>query len=178
MSQRPPNNPIPSINLLIDLSLRQLRDLVRPLQPLHQHLVLWSGEVHEAVPCVLALLSGRGHDAVDVGPQQPVGELRHCIAKVDDCVARKRLDVAPFGVFARWQDLEATEAIEEDGDGAEVGMFAEGCLAVVHGLGRGFDDADLVAAIALEAVQVGEGVSREVQVGVQLVEDHGDYAVA
>lgn len=115
---------------------------------------------------------------MDVGPQQAVRELRHCVAQVDDCVAGERLDVAPFRVFARGQDLEAAEAVKEDGDGAEVGVFAEGRLAVVHGLGWGFDDADLVAAVALEAVEVGEGVGREFEVGVQLVEDHGDYTVA
>jgi len=70
------------------------------------------------------------------------------------------------GRLAGREDLEAAEAVEEEGEGAEVGVFPHRGAAVGWGLGRRFDEADLVAGRGGEAVERGEGCWREVQVGV------------
>lgn len=61
---------------------------------------------------------------MNIRPQQPIRELHHRIAQIDDRVARQRSHVAPFRILARREDLQAAEPVEEDRDAAEVGVFA------------------------------------------------------
>jgi hypothetical protein len=112
---------------------------------------------------VVALRARRRAHAVDVRAQHPVGELDHRVAEVDDCVAGQWLDVAPLGVRARGQHLQAAEAVEQHCHAAEVGVHAERGAAVVSGLRRGFDEADLVAGGPAEAVEGGEGLGGQVR---------------
>jgi hypothetical protein len=61
---------------------------------------------------------------VDVRPEQPIRELDHCVSEVDDRVARERPHVDPLRVCTGWENLQPAEAVEEDRDAAEVGVFA------------------------------------------------------
>lgn len=79
--------------------------------------------------------------------------------------------VAPFRASPRWEDLEPTETIEEKRYTAEVGVFSQSKLAVVHGLRRCFDETDLVTGAAGEAMEIGESMRWELEVSVQVVED-------
>lgn len=76
-------------------------------------------------------------------------------------------------VCARRQDLQAAEFVEEEGDGAEVGVGAEGGTTVRGGLGRGADETDLVPRYGGEAVEIGEGAWWEVEAVVEAVEEEG-----
>jgi len=66
-------------------------------------------------------------------------------------MALQRLDVRPLGLAAgrgqggRGQDLQAADAVEEDGDAAEISVFPQSGLEVRGRLGRRFHDADLIA---------------------------------
>jgi len=71
------------------------------------------------------------------------------------------------------QNLQTTELVKEKGDGAEVGMRAEGGTTVRGGLGRGADETDLVARYGGEAVEVGQGAWWEVKAVVEAVEEEG-----
>jgi len=73
--------------------------------------------------------------------------------------------------------LEAAHPVEQDRDGSEVGVFAQRELAVVCGLGRGFDKTDLVAGLGVYAVQVLERIGGEAEMIVEVSEDHGDDTV-
>jgi len=68
-------------------------------------------------------------------------------------MARERLDIAPLRVFPGRKDLQAAEAVEEDGDAAEVGVLAKCDAPVVGGLRRCLDEPDLVSAHAVQPVE-------------------------
>ena len=82
---------------------------------------------------------------MDIRAQEAVGEFDHRIAQVDDGMAWKGLDVAPLGVAAWREDLQATETIEEDCNTAKIGVLAERGAAVVGRLWWCSDEAYLVA---------------------------------
>lgn len=112
---------------------------------------------------------------MNVRSQQAVGELDHCIAEVDDGVARERLNVAPLRVSAWREDLQASKAVEEDRHAAEVGVFAESCSAIVLWLRRCFHEADLVTAAAVDSVHALKCALREGEMVVQQLKDEGHY---
>lgn len=116
MPQGPPDDPITTVDHLLLLALVQRRNDVAALEPPQHDVVLGSGEVDEAVASKVSLGTWRSGDAVDVGAQEAVGELGEGVAEVDNGVARERSHVAPLGVTAGWEDLEAAKAVEEDAD--------------------------------------------------------------
>jgi hypothetical protein len=81
----------------------------------------------------------------------------------------ERFDVAPFSSFARWEDLQSPEAVEEDCDGAKIAVGSDGHLVVVPWLRRAFYEADLVARERGLFVKVGERGGWEVEVVVEVV---------
>lgn len=89
---------------------------------------------------------------MDVGSQDSVCELYHCVAQVDDCMAGERFDVAPLRFSSRWKDLKASKPIEEHSDTAEVGMFSQCHASVIDRLRGCFDEADLVATRAMQSM--------------------------
>ncbi len=73
------------------------------------------------------------------------------------------------------EDLQAADDVEQDGQGAEVRVAEEGGPAVSVGLRRVAEHAELGAGRAVEALEGGEGVGGEVEVGFELVHDeHAD----
>ena len=61
---------------------------------------------------------------MDITPKDAGREFHEGVAEIDDRGARDGFDVDPFfGVGV--PDLQAAEPVEEDGEGAEVGVFAE-----------------------------------------------------
>ena len=95
---------------------------------------------------------------MDVRAQETVCELDHGVPQVDDGVAGKRAHEAPacavVVVAAGREHLQASEAVEEEGDGAEVGVFSQRRPPVVDGLRQSLDEADVIARPLLQTVQV------------------------
>lgn len=91
---------------------------------------------------------------MDVGSEQSVGEFHHGIAQVDDGMTRQRSHVAPFSIFARRENLQATKTVEQDGDAAEVCVLSQRGASVILRLWRRLDEAYLVSAYLMEAMEV------------------------
>lgn len=91
---------------------------------------------------------------MDIGSKQAIREFHHGISKIDDGMTRQRTNIAPLGVLTRWEDLEPTQTVEEDGDAAKVGVLPQGCSPVIYRLRRRFDEAYLVAADCMQAMEV------------------------
>ena len=77
---------------------------------------------------------------MDVGPQEATREFRQGVAEIDDCVVAQGFHMDPSAGLLDalvvdelvWEThLEAAHAVEKDGDGTEVGVFAEGDSLVV-----------------------------------------------
>ena len=83
-----------------------------------------SHEIHHAVPIDVDLRARGRHDAVFGGFEEPVGEGDHGVAEIDYGVVGEGLHVLPLPCFSGVVrlDLKAAEPVEEDGDGAEVGV--------------------------------------------------------
>ena len=118
---------------------------------------------------------------MDIRAQQPAGEHGHGVSQVDNGAAGQGPHEQPLGLLV-WrrggrQDLQAADAVEEQGQGAEVGVGAEGGLRGGGVLRRGFEQADLVAGRGGEAVEGGQGGGGEVQVGVEVGEEEGEDSV-
>jgi hypothetical protein len=93
---------------------------------------------------------------MNIGTQDPVRELDHCIAQVDDGMTRKRFDIAPLRISSRRKNLEATKPVEKDSDTAKVGVLSECNAPVIDGLWRRFDESNLVPACAMQSVETGQ----------------------
>ena len=119
---------------------------------------------------------------MDVRPQQSAGEFGYGIADIDDGAARDGPHVQPLGRRLarrrrRRQDLQAADAVEEQGQRAEIGVRAEGGLRGGRVLRWGFEEANLVARGGGETVQGDEGVGWEVQVLVEVGEEEREDGV-
>lgn len=104
---------------------------------------------------------------MDVGSQNSIRELDHCVAEIDDRMAGQGFDVAPLRISSRWEDLKAAKAIEKDSDAAKVGVFPQCDASVIDGLWWGFDEADLVSTRAVQSVQTRECLLRQTEMFVQ-----------
>ena len=65
---------------------------------------------------------------MDIRAKDTRGEFDHGVAEVDDGVVLERFHIVPGFVRGNGrgrEDLQAAEAIEEHGDGAEVRVFAQ-----------------------------------------------------
>ena len=83
---------------------------------------------------MVSLLDRWRDDAVNVRVQENIREFRCGVSEIDDCVAGKRLDVAPLYVAAGWEDLGTAETVDEDCNAAEAILFTQRDLKVFHGL--------------------------------------------
>jgi hypothetical protein len=149
MDKSTSKDPVLALDLFLLLSVCQWWDHVTAFESLQYNVILRSAEVHQAISSVITLGTGRGCHPVDVGSQHSVCELDHRVAEVDDGMTGKWFDVAPLRVSSGWKDLEATKAIEEDSDTAEVGVLAKCDTPVVDGLWWRFDESDLVPTDAV-----------------------------
>lgn len=84
---------------------------------------------------------------------------------------------APACAVAGREHLQASEAVEEQGDGAEVGVFAQRRPPVVDGLRGGLEEANVIARVLPQSVQVLQRRWWQTQVRVQVREEEGDDGV-
>lgn len=166
VSQCPLDNPIFRTDCFPITLLLRLWNLAAALQDLHRHVILRTTKVHNAIPRRICLFARWTDDPMYVTPQQTICENSHRIAEVHYGVSGEGLHVAPFRAFTGWEDLKSTESVEEKCYTAEVGVFSQSKLAVVHGLRRCFDETDLVARAAGETMEVGESMRWELEVSV------------
>lgn len=103
--------------------------------------------------------------------QSPTHEFHERISKIDDRGAGLGDDVFPFprvGVH----DLQAAELVEEDRDGAEIGVLAK--RDGFRGDRRGVGNARLVAACVGDFVQILQCLRRKTELVIEDAEDGED----
>ena len=130
---RPLPHPVIRVHQLLPTTLRRARALGVVEQVAQQDVAVRPGEVHHAVPLALGLLAGGAEDAVHGGVETVAAQFDEGVAQVYDGAFGAGDDVLPlwfsvwvYGlVVVRVEHLQAAEAVEEHGHGAEVRVLAE-----------------------------------------------------
>ena len=84
----------------------------------HNNVILRPREVSQRVPVTQRLLPWRIRHAVQIAPEDTVGELNHRVAHVDDGTLGLCFHNLPLGLdacYTGWQDLQAIELVSVGG---------------------------------------------------------------
>ena len=158
---RLPHQPLSRRTIQILLPLPQLGNgTPLEIQAIHARRALGPNRIRQTIPLDLGLAPGSKTHPVQIRAEHAPGPLHHGVPEIDDGAAGLRTHVHPVRldgfVLARREDLQAAEDVEEDRDGADVGVPEEGGAPVAFGLGRVAEHAERGTGDAIEALEGGK----------------------
>lgn len=112
------------------------RNHAGPVKSLHDDTIFRPSYIGQAEPRTLRLGARRIGDAVKIRAQEASCKFDHGIAEIHDTKAGDWADILPScGVTFRRDDLQSTQFVEQEGDGAEISMWHNRGTMITCGLG-------------------------------------------